>query len=348
MKLLPTRSALAILAVLELSALLHGQSLTRPRTYEGMITLPSRPVAPTGSLEGVVISDDTGMPVVGATVTLALAGPSVSVYAVLSNGSLPAIAPVRTDERGRFSFPALDAADYFLEARMAGYVSRMLGQPTNDGQRKRLSLGSGQHLNSVSLRLPRSAGIVGNIRDKAGQPAGMVAIELMQWDSVRVQPILSAQTRSAVDGSYRLDGFLPGEYILIAGSPPNFPGAEPGGTFATRVTVPSTDAVALNVALEAGTGYSVRGRVDARVLPAEVKWTVSVLVPRGGSRTLAPESVSRFEYNPRNGDFVLPGIHPGIYRINAQHLPDTCGGVDVMVFGADVNGLALRLESCGQ
>jgi hypothetical protein len=298
---------------------------------ERLVIVP-RTTQPTASISGTVTSAETGEAIAGATVTVTRHFGSV-LDMLDADGALPKIAPVKTNERGQFSFQAIEGAAYDVIVQSKGYMNGLTGVSPNAGQR----------VDNVVLKMIRSASLNGTIRNKAGQSLAGVPIQLFQSDGKNMQP--KAETRTGVDGSYNLEGFLPGDYVLAAGSPTALNG-EPAASFARRVSVPNTNGLSVDATLDSNR-YSMRGQVRVAIVPPppdiSPRWNVQV---SAASRRLAPLPNLAVQYDT-NGDFQVSNVTPGIYRIaGSLQAAGGCGYVDVVVSQSDVEGLEITLKTC--
>jgi hypothetical protein len=314
------RAGIAMLFTISLLA----QAQSRQR-FEGMVTLPS--VAPArASVEGLVVSEATGQPLAGATVTLTRHFDSF--LALISDTVIPNVPPATTDATGRFSFPAIDPGDYDIAVRMSGHMLRKAA----------ISPAPGQRVAGFNVRLISSARIGGSIRSSSGEPLAGIPLQLFQPDLKNVQSV--AQATSAGDGSYQLDGFLPGNYVLVAGSPGDVT-REPPSTFAAAIAVASPDPLELNFAMKT-TRYAVRGKVtmrDTGLPPGEAGIAVSTRGLPGKNRVAL--GGMNVQYNAQTGAFEIPNLLPGIYRILRG-----CGSADILVSTNDVIGVELPDGNC--
>jgi len=171
----------------------------------------------TAVVSGVVVTDTANsQPVRRATVRLAGdAGTS---------GRL-----VGTDDDGRFRFEGLAAGTYMLSATKPGYVQVFYGSKhPGRGPGVPVAVGDGQRVD-LTLRILPGAAITGTITDAHGNPAPGVAVA-----AVETRPVLGAALapiRATTDdqGTYRLFGLAPGEY-LISASPQLVPSLDGRGT----------------------------------------------------------------------------------------------------------------------
>lgn len=346
---------LAVLIPLGLASFLSGQSRGRPQTFESVVTLQPRNAAAPASLSGLVVSEATGEPLVGATVTLTPYFDN-AVLALLAEGvSSPPPMPVRTNDSGGFSLKEVPAGSYDVNVRMEGYIPRTPGDRATDTRREPVVLKAGQQIDDFKVSLLRSARIEGRIRNDAGPLSNPIPLRLVpeqpnlragRWEN----PV--AETVSAPDGTYRLDGFLPGRYVLIAGTPLMLNG-EPAQSFAATLTVPSTSPQTLDVSLNGRGGFVIRGKLTldgTPVLPAKVSLSVRAISPGGTGLTPRTGANISGSYSPETGSFEIPALFPGIYEINASlmdpQVMGACSATVAMISDADVSGLEMILKPC--
>jgi hypothetical protein len=168
----------------------------------------ARTPAGAGSISGVVMSTATpGKPIRRAIVTLGGA-----------TGRLP-IAAI-TDDNGAFQFPNLAEGAYTLVATRAAYVSSAYGAKVyGRGSGVPISVGPGQHVTGLVIRMLHGSVIAGTVRDATGRPSPGVELILLSIQSSnnkrRVTPVLQ-QGRTDNRGEYRVYGLAPGDYIVRA------------------------------------------------------------------------------------------------------------------------------------
>ena len=332
------KTLLALVYTLFLAVSVAGQSQSRPQTFDGVITLPNRnPPKPTASVSGVVVSETTAQPLAGARVTITRRNESALIALLLEEPLAALPEPVITDEAGSFSFRNLVPGGYSLSVRRAGYMPETL--PVDPGQDR----------NAVTLRLTRSASIGGTIRSEAGAVMQNVPVAVVRADS----HLRAAAATSNADGSYNLQEFLSGSYILIAGFPVESNG-ERAPSFAAPVTIRSTDPQRMDVALDTR-GYSIRGRLtvsDGSTQPADVKVSVQIATPLGTGYTNDWVNMNvAHSYNPAQGTFAIPNLHPGVYRVSfsvtdTKGMPVMCGMATVLLARDESIAIALKPNSC--
>ena len=302
---------------------------------------------PTASVAGTVVSE-TGEPLVAATVEFTRFFGSALIKFLSEEESGAESPRVLTNASGGFSVQGVEAGTYDLSVRIPGYMPWRFAARSDSERSTGLTLVSGERLENIKVVLQRSARIEGYVRSEAGMPSAGIPLQLFYPESLN----FVAQARSAEDGSYRLDSFSPGTYILVAGFPIALNG-EPGRSLATEIRVPNTEVRKLDLTLEARDGFGIRGKVNIAgesVPPADVSMTAQV-ASVGGTPPTARTGVNiSYSYDARSGDFEIPGLFPGIYTIratttDAQNLAKCATGI-VVVADADVAGRELTLGSC--
>jgi 5-hydroxyisourate hydrolase-like protein (transthyretin family) len=323
------------------------QSQTRPVTFEGTITLPNRNTAKPGSVSGTVVSETTGLPLAGATVTISLRRES-SLIALLSGEEPGALAaPVTTDERGRFSFQRVAPGSYELTAKKEGYLEELPGQTQNPSATW-VRLTSDERVDNIKVSLILSSRLEGRVRTETGQPAAGVPVVLIQSGPMnRV-----AQAKTSDDGSYRLDGFPTGDYVLIAGSPMVAEG-ETARSFAGPITITTSDTVKSDLTLDTKS-YGIRGKLTldlVNVPPASMDMTILSMAAPDTSPGPVAKAINIL-YSATTGAYDIPGLSPGLYRITAlstdPRADGLCAAEDVVVQRADIENVNMILMGCGK
>jgi hypothetical protein len=282
-------------------------------------------------------------------VTIARRNESALIALLLDETPAPLPEPVITDETGSFSFRNLVPGAYYLSIRRDGYMPETFGEWSGGPSSVGLSLDPGQNRNDVTVRLTRSASLSGLIRSQSGVMLQNTPIALLEEDS---RSRVAAAT-SNTDGAYNLREFVPGSYILIAGFPVESNG-EAARSFAAPVTIRSTDPQRMDIALDTR-GYSIQGRLtvsDGSALPADVKVSVQIATPLGTgySRDWVNTNVAH-SYNPAQGTFAIPNLHPGVYRVSfsvtdTKGMTAMCGMETVLLARDESIAIALKPDSC--
>jgi hypothetical protein len=192
---------------------------------------PLQQQRPQGSIEGTVTRQGSTLPVSGARVTLTRRGGptqgqapgAAPVIVAGSRGTPPApIVPVTTDERGKFTFPALDEGTYQVQVQANGYVVQTYGQRYPNGPGTPIPLAAGQSMKDVNVSLSPAANISGRIHDTSAEPLIDVPVQLLRYSynatgQRTYQSVGAALTNDR--GEYRMYWVTPGRYYLLAGRP---------------------------------------------------------------------------------------------------------------------------------
>ena len=174
----------------------------------------------TGMIVGQVVDATTGAPVSEAIVQLVLQGYSENAPS-LPNGR------VMADAEGRFFFAELPAGDYFLQATKEGYARGAYGQRQAWGQSQRVSLGEGERLTDIELRVWKYAVIGGTVVDEAGEPVVGIAVRALarnvfagrtRYGNMEVIPELVPAAITDDRGMFRLSQLSPGTYVVLVPS----------------------------------------------------------------------------------------------------------------------------------
>jgi hypothetical protein len=161
-----------------------------------------------------------GMAVLSGSVVIAGSGePARKARVTLSGQELRDDRIVATDDRGRFTFPALPAGRYTLSASKPGHVSVTYGQRRPGAGRPGtpIQLGDGQKL-IVILQMPRGCVISGTVLDENGEPTPGTQIRALRYTMQSGQHRLQQAGSGTTDdrGIYRIYGLQPGDYLVCA------------------------------------------------------------------------------------------------------------------------------------
>jgi hypothetical protein len=260
-----------------------------------------------------VVSESTGEPLAGATVTISRYFENGISLLLSGEDPTSSIPPARTDDKGGFSFAGLRGNAYDLTVQLEGYLPLRLGPRDRNGLGGYVTFVPGQHVNDLKFALTKAASLGGRVQTETGQVSAGIPLRLFREDSTASV----AQTSTAADGTWLITGFAPGRYVLVAGYPFVLNG-ELARSFSTRISVPNTDPPVLDFPLDNKGGLAIRGRLSSDSNPVPPKnpgLTIRVMSP-GEPVSQAPGIP--FNYDSRSGTFEIPGLFPGVYLINAQ------------------------------
>jgi hypothetical protein len=321
--------------------------------------------APKAHIEGSIVRQGTGAPLARARVTLSRSGrgaaPAVAApTAPGARGAVSApkpIAPVTTDDQGKFSFQDLDEGSYTLQVLANGYVSLNYGQRYPGGPGSPIALKAGQEMKDITINLVPTGNISGRIRDRSDQPLANIPVQLMHYsyDSQgqrNYQSVGSAKTDDR--GEYRIYWITPGRYYLMAGSgasssnpllgmlamldgnssnanelPMNlgftfYPGVDDIASARAIDLSPGAELDSVNLTLsQRPPTHRIRGRViDSRTgqPPAKAQVVATTQTP-GLAVTSAADLVAMQlptnNYNSSTGTFEIRDLLPGAYIVRA-------------------------------
>ena len=157
-----------------------------------------------------------------------------------------------TDDNGKFSFDGLSAGTYMLSATKPGYVQAFYGSKRpGRGPGVPLAVADAQRID-LTLRILPGAAITGTITDAYGNPAPGVAVAAVETRPVMGPALPPVRAATDDQGTYRLFGLAPGEY-LISASPQLVPTQE-GRATSSGGAVPLTSAAELQWARNRAAG----------------------------------------------------------------------------------------------
>ncbi len=200
--------------------------------------LPGGPQAPPvkASIEGSVFRT-TGEPLARAQITITRNAPPAAQAgqpAANPQGGTPqsnanaasataiaSIAPVFTDDQGKFQIKDLDPGTYRLFAAHNGFTRMEYGQKLMNRPGTVLNLTSGQSMKDVTFRLTPAGTVTGRIVDDQGEPLPGLSVQVLrstydQNGKRTLSPTASAKTNDL--GEYRVYFVPPGRYYVGAGA----------------------------------------------------------------------------------------------------------------------------------
>jgi hypothetical protein len=305
---------------------------------------------PSGSIEGTVTREGSNQPIRRARITLTrhvVRQPNTP-----APPPAPAIAPLNTDDKGKYVFPNLEDGSYTLRVEANGYVARDYGQPSP----AEVTVNGGQPTKDVNVTLTPGATISGRIRDTSEQALIGVSVQLLQYsynfDGQRLYRSVGS-TITNDRGEYRMYWVTPGRYFLIAGRPtagenaltqamahfrsggrPNandvpsllgyafYPGVTKIANARLLDLQPGAEVQGVDLAFAPNPPtYAVRGKViDSRTGQAPPRALIGVATQTpglsdDGTAPLSAGDSTSPSYNAATGTFELRGLLPGPYTI---------------------------------
>jgi hypothetical protein len=131
----------------------------------------------------------------------------------------PSIAPVFTDDQGRFQLTDLEPGTYRLFAARNGYTRMEYGQKLMNRPGTVLNLTAGQIMKDVAFKLTPAGTVTGRIVDELGDPLPGMTVQILrstydQNGKRTLQPTSSAKSNDL--GEYRVYFVPPGRYFVSA------------------------------------------------------------------------------------------------------------------------------------
>lgn len=159
-----------------------------------------------GVISGTVVDAESGDPIRKAIVTLTL------------EGTPRRWATARTDSSGHFVFEALPAGKYDLGALKGNEGTAVYGANSLRELGGLITLGDGESLGPIKLRLIHPASISGHVYDSDGEPVADVSVHILRQGRNLGAPILVNYREGTTDdrGEYRISEIDPGRYYLRA------------------------------------------------------------------------------------------------------------------------------------
>jgi hypothetical protein len=266
--------------------------------------------AESAAISGTVYDRDTGAPLSGAIVYLALRGPAARVSRQV------------TDDGGRFLFLYLAASEsYALQASRFGYLDARL--PADAGRTLRVA--EGGWLRNADIRLTRLSSIAGAVFDEHGVGVAGAAVQVLAEVIVGGQPRLALGPSVTTDdlGAYEIGGLTAGSYRIVAlpsrasdGSqtrhPHTFYPSSP--TLAGSMTVPLTSGLhraGIDIRVSQAGTFRLSGRASSRPSGGAVA-RLSLADTHGTGSVVHVASVELED----DGSFAVAGVAPGTYLID--------------------------------
>jgi hypothetical protein len=273
----------------------------------------------TAVLRGTIVAADSGSPIRRAQVRVAGQGSRLAT----------------TDAQGRYEVRELPAGRYTITASKAGFVSLEYGQKRPSESGTPLEISDGQVLDKLIIALPRGSVISGRITDEFGEPVANAVVTAMRYGYAagtrRLLPGGGQNSRDTTDdqGSFRLFGLSPGEYVVSASYRTGGEAADPAGenTGYAATYFPGTPNVAEAQRVSVALGQEQSSVVFSLIATRLVRVTGVVLNSQGtpvtegnvmlssssGRIGVAAPMTSFGGSVDRNGQFRVTNVPPGRY-----------------------------------
>lgn len=274
----------------------------------------------TGRIEGTIARVDTNEPIDAAQVTLTLMN--------VPSASFPAIA---TEADGKFAFKDLQAGMYRIRVTARGFVNQQYGQG------RPLFLVAGQVLRDATIRMTPTGAVSGRVFDEQGQPATGATVHLLRvaYSPQGKNVVVAGKTVVDDRADYRLFGVPPGQYYLLAGTPPGpLPGGQQSPSQYAMVYYPAETDLERALPVEVKSGketsfdmqvrrqtktYRVRGRlIDSTGLGLPRNLRVRLVYKNIGSLDQPGTFSSGPGYDAATQTFELHNVLAGEYVVQAQ------------------------------
>lgn len=299
----------------------------------------------TGAISGRVYAADTGSPIRGAIVSLAVdvsldrTAPAVTQLAFsVDRAERGPVAS--TDALGRLRMTAVPAGTYRVVVMPAGYRGRYLpigygAVRANDAGRP-IAIRAGEEVRGIDVGLPIAVAIEGRVVDENGEALSRVPVFAARLSPGSDSPQRLSQWPLFTDdlGRYRIYGLEPGTYLVGAearhaapaiemtsgrGTSLSGPDPEPFVTTyhpsataddsAQRVKLGTHDISGIDIMVQRAALLTLSGTIfDSRGIPAA---NTRVALVRSGLATI---SRSPFPTDA-DGRFVMGGLEAGVYRL---------------------------------
>jgi hypothetical protein len=292
------------------------------------------PTGPPGQVSGHVYRSDNNEPISRATVTLnPIGGRGVNVT--------PVVQTTRTDTGGAYAFPSVSPGNYVVMAQHSGFINELFQRGIAGNTPETLTVGPGETVSKIDVRLLSAAVISGTILDEDNQPlenatVAAVRIHYAKGGQQQEQPVKTVSTDDL--GNFRLFGLPEGNYFVrVENRNMNFQTGEPNfrsAYYPGTATLESAQRIKAAAGAEAGgvrfsvgiqSTYTITGSViDSSDSSGARRYIVSV-IHLGDSETF---SVANQPTN--DGSFTIHGVPSGEYMLQARSIqvgqPGPSGG----------------------
>jgi len=275
-----------------------------------------------GTISGTVIDSKTSAPISGASVQLLSRGATGSKSAT-------------TNADGAFIFRGLAPGRYGLNASHEGYSSGPRARVFS-GSSSNVTVGSGQTIGDVVIRLSPTGVIAGRITNEREQPMPQIFVAIVKRSYHDGELSLSNVRSAFTDehGEFHIAGVPPGQYCVKATTPRTWPeGSAPSHVYIPVFYPDAIDpTLAQTVSLHPGEELSGINFTLTAVHAVHVKG--KVVSAKRASMTGANVTLSQFGSNgysidvqtDKDGKFDFAGVPAGSYTLDAQWSADMESG----------------------
>jgi hypothetical protein len=213
-----------MLCVTAVSVLVVGWSVAASQGTGGQQAAPP----PRAVILGQVVDADTGNPVAGVTVQMAMRGaaargtgpgaPIVAVPGMPTMGAPGNQLRLLTGPDGKFVVRDVPVGNVQLSTTAPGYVNGGYGQTRPGGSVVPYVVETADAVSQVTIRVWRTAAITGMVTDERGEPRPGIQVRALRRTYQRGQPVLAGNASAMTDdrGIYRISGLVPGDYAVVS------------------------------------------------------------------------------------------------------------------------------------
>jgi Carboxypeptidase regulatory-like domain len=303
---------------------LHA-AIAQDTSAQGNAT-PQKPAPEPGRVSGHVYRADTGAAIAKAEIVLI---PTKQNSDVRQDPRFF----TTTDADGAFLIKEVGPGTYAIGVKRAGFVSRDFGvyeiRAREDAET--FTVGSGQVLDRIDVRLVPAGIISGTISDEDNQPIAAVLVEAVRLSYARGgRQLESSQIRVWTDdlGNFRLYGLPRGNYFVraevenvsaqagrIVSRFAYFPGTTDVENAQPLKVTPGDEISGIHLSIAPLLVYSITGNiVDVTGLGGPGRYQVTAMsatdLANNGGRITSTTSAS-------DGSFTLRGMPSGVYTVGA-------------------------------